>query len=163
MAHPITPLKFAPLEVDNDYLLLVTADDCSPEVFIDKAPAVTLGLLVSPDEGFFKQSSRVRDFSQGAVQDTVDRSRLGGVVLQVEDWLEPVLAAAGDNGLRTVVTPYAPVGKIADHLDILENALMPHGIELLRVKRGYDVNSWPHATKGFFAFKKKLPNILSLL
>ena len=163
MAHPITPLKFAPLEVDNDYLLLVTADDCSPEVFIDKAPAVTLGLLVSPDKGFFKQSSRVRDFYQGAVQDTVDRSRLGGVVLQVEDWLEPVLAAAGDNGLRTVVTPYAPVGKIADHLDILENALMPHGIELLRVKRGYDVNSWPHATKGFFAFKKKLPNILSLL
>jgi deoxyribodipyrimidine photo-lyase len=88
---------------------------------------------------------------------------LGGVVLQVEDWLDPVLAAAGDNGLKTVVTPYVPVGQIADHLDILEDALTPHGIELLRVKRGYDANSWPHATKGFFAFRKNLPIILSSL
>lgn len=163
MAHPLTPLKFAPLEVNDDYLLLVTEDDCSPEVYIDSVPAVTLGLLVSSDKGFLKQSSGVRGFSQGAVQDAVERTRLGGVVLQVDDWLEPVLTAAGDNRLKTVVTPYAPVGPIADHLDLLEAALAPHGIELLQVRRGYDTNSWPYATKGFFAFKKNLPIILGSL
>lgn len=59
-----------------------------------------------------------------------------------------------------IVTPDAPVGPINDGLDALAEELQGTGIELKRVRRAWDANAWPHATKGFFPFKKKIPDLL---
>jgi len=37
------------------------------------------------------------------------------------------------------------------------------GIALIEVRRGYDDLVWPHATRGFFGLKKKIPNIIEEL
>ena len=59
-----------------------------------------------------------------------------------------------------IVTPDAPVGPIDDGLQALARALTGSGVHLKRVCRAWDVNAWPHATKGFFPFKKKIPELL---
>ena len=66
-------------------------------------------------------------------------------------------------GLRQVLTPYAPVGPTADRLAALESVLAPAGIRLVRVLRPYDRACWPHATRGFFAFKEKIPALIRQL
>lgn len=71
-----------------------------------------------------------------------------------------VLAFALRNGVRRVVTPFAPAGPTNDALDQLASALQEHHIELNRVVRSYDRLVWPHTKKGFFALNKKIPDLL---
>jgi deoxyribodipyrimidine photo-lyase len=41
--------------------------------------------------------------------------------------------------------------------------LAANNIALIRVRRRYDTLCWPHATKGFFAMKEKIPSIIEKL
>lgn len=62
-----------------------------------------------------------------------------------------------------MVTGYAPVGPVASDLLRASGALREAGIELHQIHRAYDDLVWPHATKGFFALKQKIPHILTEL
>jgi hypothetical protein len=59
-----------------------------------------------------------------------------------------------------LVTPYAPVGPVRDRLDTLERDLTTEGITLTRVLRPWDAHAWPHATRGFFPFRERIPALL---
>ena len=74
-------------------------------------------------------------------------------------WLPAVLfaAVAQAAGAEQIVTPYAPVGPVADNLS---NIL---GIPVRQVLRAYDARAWPLATKGFFRFKGNIPDLLAPL
>ncbi len=63
-------------------------------------------------------------------------------------------------GADVIVTADAPVGPIDDGLRRLVDELAGTGVDLKRVRRSWDANAWPHATKGFFPFKKKIPDLL---
>lgn len=63
---------------------------------------------------------------------------------EVADWI------SGQE--RPVVTPWAPVGSTASLLDRLP---------LCRIRRSWDNEVWPHATRGFFQVKRRLPRILA--
>lgn len=67
---------------------------------------------------------------------------------------------ARQNGLTQIVTPEAPVGPVREALTALAPALLRAGVRLLPVRRAYDALCWPHATKGFFAFKEQIPGLL---
>lgn len=71
-----------------------------------------------------------------------------------------LIAAAQAAGLRKIVTPYAPVGPVADTLARLVPALAEEGISLVQVRRAWDDRFWPHAKKGFFASRKRIPELL---
>jgi deoxyribodipyrimidine photo-lyase len=60
-----------------------------------------------------------------------------------------------------IITPYAPVGPVADALAQLVPVLAREGIKLITVRRAWDSTFWPHAKKGFFAFKESMPALLS--
>ena len=66
-------------------------------------------------------------------------------------------------GLRQVVTPYVPVGPTAEALREVSEALAAQGIALIPVLRRWDHLAWPHATRGFFPFREKIPTILGAL
>jgi deoxyribodipyrimidine photo-lyase len=66
-------------------------------------------------------------------------------------------------GAQQIVTPYAPVGPVADDLARIETALRSKGITLARVRKDYDSAAWPHATHGFFRFKEKIPALLGAM
>ena len=72
-----------------------------------------------------------------------------------------LVAAAQDAGVRQIVTPYAPVGPVADALRDLAPALAAEGISLVQVRRDWDTQFWPHAKKGFFPFKQQMPRLLA--
>ncbi len=76
------------------------------------------------------------------------------------DPLAAVVDWARTAGFRQIVTPYAPVGPVADRLAAIETALAPHGVRLVRLLRPYDRACWPHATRGFFTFKEKIPVLI---
>jgi len=65
-------------------------------------------------------------------------------------------------GLRQVITSEAPVGPLADGLRALSTALADAGIVLCQQRREWDQMAWPRATKGFFAFKACIPDLIGL-
>ena len=67
---------------------------------------------------------------------------------------------AGAADADSIVTADAPVGPIDDGLRQIADELAGSGVELRRVRRAWDDNAWPHATRGFFPFKKKIPALL---
>jgi deoxyribodipyrimidine photo-lyase len=141
-------------------LLLVTPDDLHPESLF----ASTRGFAGAVVTGNNAGGPLSRRFVAGAVADTV--ARVGTHFdcptqsVQALD-AEALIAAAAETGARQIVMPYAPIGPDADAL----KALLPHldaaGLRVVPVRRGWDSAFWPHATKGFFAFKTKIPRLLA--
>ena len=81
---------------------------------------------------------------------------------RVVQLVAPVVAA-GDAGVSTIVTAFAPVGPTAQALARLAPDLALAGITLVQVRRDWDEAFWPLATKGFFAFKDRIPAVLAEL
>jgi len=73
---------------------------------------------------------------------------------------EDVIDWARSAAVDEIVTGYVPVGPTADWLDGLRAPLDRAGISLTTPRRIWDDVLWPHATKGFFHFKEKLPSAL---
>ena len=76
---------------------------------------------------------------------------------QIIDAAELQQIAASQTGLDIV---YPSIGDNLDHLFRVRDNL---GVALHLLKRPEDVFSWHYAKKGFFNFKKHIPNILSFL
>ncbi|MFY0691648.1 MAG: DNA photolyase [Paracoccaceae bacterium] len=177
LADPVTPLHEAeppapkPIPPSDtlpqgDHLLLVTEEDCHLGAELPRAPAAVLGLCRPDSRSPLGVGEVVRGFCEGAVADGVARiSRHHGVPDRMLSaaWQEALVDAARDAGVRHVLTAYAPVGPVADALSNLEPTLNQAGMHLVRVRRRYDDILWPHATKGFFKMKMKIPQMLAQL
>jgi deoxyribodipyrimidine photo-lyase len=108
-----------------------------------------------------------RRFAAAAVSDAVTRTarryRVDGELSETSDWGSLLIDWAGRQQVRTIVTPYVPVGPVCDLLDDAKAALERDGIRLLRPRRPYDSAAWPHARRGYFKMKEKIPAILEQL
>ena len=87
----------------EDFLLLVTEEDCNGCVLAERQPVATVGLTLSPQSDIFKCSPAVLEFSKGAVADGVHRT--GGVaeVLSYTDWAEPLIELARSHGVKNIL------------------------------------------------------------
>jgi deoxyribodipyrimidine photo-lyase len=149
---------------DAPHLLLMTSEDLSPESLI--GPWDVAGVALAPEPGWEVLGEPVRAFLGGALDDAAARAearyrqpawRLAG--LEPED----LIAAAQDAGVKTIVTPYAPVGPTAEALERARPVLAAEGIALTQVRRSWDEGLWPLAARGFFPFKEKAPPVLRTL
>lgn len=139
-------------------LLLVTPDDLAPESLFG-GEARFAGALVAADPGLL-WGDRARRFVAGAAADTA--ARLSARVVDLLD-APTHIAAARAADVRQIVTPYAPVGPTADALARLATELAREGITLAQQRRNWDERFWPHATKGFFPFRQRIPAMLHAL
>jgi deoxyribodipyrimidine photo-lyase len=156
--HPFVPLSSPQPLPQGSYMLLVTSEDCQPETFITGSQVGVLG-LVSP--GPPTQNTQVHAFAKGAATDATARSGQGtATVSTVQDWSDILIDAAHKAGTNQIVTPMAALGPVATQLALVKGTLKQAGIELHQHQRTYDTLTWPHATKGFFKLKKKIPNLL---
>jgi deoxyribodipyrimidine photo-lyase len=108
-------------------------------------------------------SDAVDDFTSAAVDDAAERTRdASGRAAQVLADAEPgsVVTWALSEGLDTVVVPYAPIGPVHERLATLRPALESDGITLVTVRRRWDSVAWPHASRGFFPFREKIPALV---
>jgi hypothetical protein len=145
-------------------------------LFVQPPPGRALLLLQDDDldgDGFYAAPGRptliaatdisvtpaINAFRAGLREDAA--ARLDARIL---DPLTPaaLIAETRRHDLTTIITPHAPVGPTADALSALEPALAAAGITLHRLTRPWDATAWPHATKGYFAFRGIIPALLSL-
>jgi deoxyribodipyrimidine photo-lyase len=62
--------------------------------------------------------------------------------------------------LRQVVTAYPPIGPTAEAVSDMQELFSAHGIRLVQILREWDKAAWPHATHGFFRFRRHIPQII---
>ncbi len=159
--HPFVPLSPTQPMPQGDYLLLITPEDCRPETFISGHQVEVIGLLPS-SQG--KRSDQVQAFEKRAVADAISRSSDKTDTFSSEQgWSGTLIEAAQKAGTNQIVTPWATLGPVRTQLDRAKIALGHAGIHLHQQQRNYDSLTWPHATKGFFKVKKKIPDMLSNL
>ncbi len=156
--HSHVPFASAQAPAHNDYLLLVTEEDCRPRTFISKPPKDVLGLVLPRETD---QGAQPHAFKKGAVTDAVMRLGSRDNAVKTNNWGNAVIEAAQKAGTTQVVTAFAPIGPVSTRLASLKPALAAEGITLHQHHRPYDASIWPHATKGFFKLKKMIPTILS--
>jgi deoxyribodipyrimidine photo-lyase len=144
-------------------LLLLTGEDLAPESLLAKGDAICGIHSVAGVPGW-PWGPKAQVFVQSACADAQRRAAVRyGCASSVADVLdaESIIAAAQKAKAQTVVTAYAPVGPVADALAAIEPALAAAGCPLVRVRRDWDEAFWPHATKGFFPFKERIPALLA--
>ncbi|WP_019022470.1 FAD-binding domain-containing protein [Thioalkalivibrio sp. ALE23] len=96
-----------------------------------------------------------------------DAARHAGEALQQPATVLPQLHAeqlrvqCAAAGVTTIATLETPVGPLADALDDVARELAEDGIEVIPLRRTWDDLAWPHATHGFFRFKRQLPELLA--
>ena len=142
--------------------LLLHEDDLSPDFLLDAAlaPVQTAFVLAPEGRSPLAVSPAISRFVRAAMDDCADRlqPRLGAIhgPVQGDGAVDALVAWARSSAAHQVVTPFAPLGPIADLLAELEVRLSAENIQLVRAMRDYDGRIWPHATRGFFAFRESV-------
>ncbi|MFK7868439.1 MAG: FAD-binding domain-containing protein [Roseobacter sp.] len=142
--------------------LILHEDDLNPGFVLDHVTPVTTIYLKSSVSGPLQPAPHVAAFREAAAQDTMARWREKlGNDFQVANTHEDIAHWAAQASLEQIVTPYAPTGPVATRLASLAKA---QGIPpIVPLMRAYDQTAWPHATKGFFPFKAKIPQMIATL
>ncbi len=160
-ARPLVPLPSKPSA--DPALLLVTAEDLNPESLMS-AHADIRGVLCAPGTADWPRGAAARAFATSAAEDAAARALAHfGRAAQVVPSLDPaaVIEAAGSAGVAVVVTPFAPVGPVADALADLADSLARAGMTLIQTRRSWDERFWPYADRGFFKLREQIPNVLA--
>ena len=142
-------------------LLLITPEDMGPETWLPGGLHVA-GALAAHDADLL-WGDAARAFVGGAAKDTAARVEAQcRCPVQLADKLDAatLVTAAHNAATRQIVTPYAPVGPVSDRLARLTTDLAREGIALVQLRRNWDSQFWPHAKKGFFPFKERIPALL---
>ena len=153
---------------NESFGLLITEEDCSPETLLGDAPPTSvIGAVATRLRSPLPVSRLVSEFTAGAVADTVKRTSqafgVDGKLQDAEDWGGMLVDWATQQHLTSIVTPYVPVGPVAERLSAARAVLDRYGVRLLQLRRPYDSAVWPHARKGYFKLKQQIPIILDRL
>jgi deoxyribodipyrimidine photo-lyase len=160
--EPPTPLPDV-MERDHDAptLLLVTPEDMCPETLVTSRELIKAAVIsTAPSLSWGERSAR---FVAEAADDAAERvSAHFRCPVSVSSILDAagLIEAAETARVRQIMTPYAPVGPVADALLAITPALARAGITLCQIRRPWDNHFWPHAKKGYFPFKERIPEIL---
>jgi deoxyribodipyrimidine photo-lyase len=148
------------LDPRRPVLLLVTPEDLHPESIIPTG-IVQSALVIGERPG---AGPLAHAFVAGAAIDAGNRVAAHfacPAVIAPNLNADVLVAAAAAAGTDRIVTAAAPVGPIADRLAELAPALADAGVTLATVRRPWDARFWPHARKGFFTLKEKIPAVLA--
>lgn len=147
-------------------LLLLHGDDLAGHELIPpgaQVPAVVIAASGHRDHPW-PFGEPARRFVAALVADTADcltRSGRTGVHLIEALQAAPLREHCAAAGVRTIVTPEAAVGPLADGLNRLARELERDGIEIVPLRRAWDDLAWPHATHGFFGFRREIPRLIA--
>lgn len=148
----------APFDPGQPSLLLVTHEDMHPESLVPNSGVIRAASIVADADLLWGNTAG--KFVQAAAADSANRVsahfKCAADVSQRLD-VDTLVSAAQAVGLRQIITPYAPVGPVADVLARVRPMLADNGIALVQVRRTWDSQYWPHAHKGYFAFKAHMP------
>ena len=142
--------------------LLVTEEDCHPESLAVLQPDAVLVLTDSTPRSVLPLGEKSSVFASNSLTDRAESFEahfdVGVTVQKKGEWSDSLSEWMEANDLEVCVTSRLPLGPVARRT---RKACQAAGIELLEITRVYDQCTWPHAKRGFFGLKKKIPQILS--
>ena len=146
------------------YLYLLHEDDMHPESLLQdrKPPRAYIGALATQRRSPLEVSANVKTFTRNALTQRLSELGAGKDVIEGE-WAEALLTQCKAHDVKDIVTAYCPVGPSAQVLTEARPALEASGIKVTQLLRPWDRIVWPHANRGFFKVKKKIPSILERL
>ena len=151
------PVPFAAqLDREKPALLLVTPDDMNPESLFGTRAEIKAAVVAADPATLWGDNARV--FVASASRDAAERvSTAFQCPTDILNTLnvETLITQAKEAGAEQIITPYAPVGSVAELLAEFAPRLEQEGIPMIQIRRRWDEKFWPHATKGFFPSKKK--------
>ncbi|MEO1476694.1 MAG: FAD-binding domain-containing protein [Pseudomonadota bacterium] len=165
LPDPIAP-RFDHLDLPGvKYGLLITEEDCSPESLnLPHQPEQIAALTDPTPRSVLPVSELVQNFAPLAVADAANRAaqhfQQNVSVMDGEDWADSLKEWMSSADLDAIVTPKLPIGPVKRRLRRAATSL---SLPLIETTRLYDQVTWPHARRGFFGLKKKIPRILSEL
>jgi deoxyribodipyrimidine photo-lyase len=155
--------------VGNQSWLLVHDEDLSPEHWLTQN---TIGGMIVVNSTQTRSALPIgqapSEFSQGALEDATSRLQrhFGLEDRQIIRCASPVhlskqLEGNQAFGRAPIVHAWIPVGPTQDALSVPFAQLRSQGVAIQAVKSDWDALAWPHATKGFFQFRTRIPELLS--
>jgi deoxyribodipyrimidine photo-lyase len=126
-------------------------------------PLAVAGFTVTETRSHLPISPQVMAFTSAAMDDGLATAAAHFACLSTRLNVAEVLAWAQRHSLQQLVTAYAPTGPAADALMALKPPLEAAGIRLVTLRRSWDSAFWPHAAKGYFQVKAKIPDLLKQL
>ncbi|MEL7303459.1 MAG: FAD-binding domain-containing protein [Pseudomonadota bacterium] len=149
-------------------LLITEEDGCPDDLFRGSDIAAGVSLLATDDRSPLEVGDHAKAFAEAGLADAATRaSEAFGCEVAApkspDNWADVLRTAAADAGTKQIVTAYCPVGPVAARVAQARDELKSDGIEIVEVRRLFDETAWPHATKGFFALKTKIQDILETL
>lgn len=158
LPEPVSPVA------DRRSGLLIRDDDLCPEpLHIPTATGVTAiaGFSACALRSPWPVRRHVIDFSSASLADARVRARqrfaAEAVSLQNEDVTEQLIDWCAEHNLSQLLLPYVPAGVAQDALQPALCAVVGAGIRVAQVRLNWDSRLWPHATRGYFAFRKATP------
>ena len=149
--------------------LLLHPDDCLPEHAPwsqSRIDAVAAGWPSAVADAF-DLAEPVVSFSRRSLDDACARAagqhRVEWTPLGDGDLAAAALSWTAREVLDYVVIPFAPVGPWQAVTKTASNALEGAGIRVSRPARAWDRDLYPHATGGFFAFRRAIPETLDAI
>ena len=134
--------------------LLLHDDDLHPDFLFARGlnPHGVAVLTAVAGRSPLKVARRVHAFTEALARDAADRvdaptGPVGPEAEALSDWA---------NDFDHIVAPHAPTGPTRTALDDLP-------FPTIRPLRAWDAAAWPHATAGFFRFRRKMGDILATL
>ncbi len=107
---------------------------------------------------------RAKAFTDAALEDAANRAKQHfSTESQHLDAAQDMIHAAQQLGATQIVMARPHIGPLGDQVDALRPQLVVAGLDLVKVKRSWDIGFHPHADKGFFKLKKAIPKVLARL
>jgi deoxyribodipyrimidine photo-lyase len=163
---PPTPCRLARLDhpPSGPVLLLLHDDDFGVDTLSlgDATPRAVAAVASPSARSPLGCADAVRAFVTGARDDATARAgELYGVpALALPGETQAVLDWAAGTGLRDVIIPATNVGWMRGRIGGIALGLEDRGISVHVIRREWDEACWPWATRGFFAFRAHIPDIL---
>lgn len=160
---PPIPITATPAPPPGPALLIVTEEDLHPESLPLGQSDIQAVAALAPSTAY--AGPQVRAFRQAALIDALTRAsaHFNVPMAPLSAPLHPddgVIAQAKEMGVHQILTAQAPVGPMADRLSALAATAAGSGLRLHQVRRVWDSQGWPLATKGFFAFRQHIPALI---
>lgn len=143
--------------------LLVADDDLNPESLPFDDAEVDLVMVANPTAEASAISRKVAQFKASAIRDCSDRAERHFATRVVmldgsgDDVRQSLTRALGD---RPLVMAEMPIGFTRSQIMPTVEAVRRSGHSVTEIRRDWDDAFWPHATKGFFQLKDKIPTVL---
>ena len=163
--HPRKLLSVSEQMPDSNYILLITEDDCLGGLSFSKKLSGAVGFAAPELRSQLEVPQNIKDYTTSAVSNALKSvgASQTRVARNSDEVINLVKRHAAELGVSDVVAFEPTVGPIKSALMDVKRSLAEEGFNLHLVRRDFDNLVWPHADRGFFKVKKKLPEFLTSL